>query len=236
MPEMLHRFSKPLNRDLLEDLLVRGAKPPAEPTPTSVRLSPLREAVGDALKNFDAKNRTALDAALVEPVHRSLRDLSRREAADMRVWHWLCASEFPQLVWRRWRAAASIPSAEELPQALTTSTAGRFLGTSSLNGVSRNTLARLWWTAEALREGEDYELARTILRDQDMFQAIVERFFGMSPAVARACVRRLQGLPEDDQRRAAKWLQQRAATTAIEYLDESAVAAILDEALAVEAI
>lgn len=147
----------------------------------------------------------------------------------MRVWHWLCSVEFPELIWRRWRG--SVPERDELPQVLTGTIAGHFLGASSLNGVSRNTLARLWWTAEALQEEGNYDLARRMLANQDMFQNICERFFGIRPTVAKACLRRLEGEAPADVRRAAKWLQQRAATTVIEHLSEAEITAILNEAL-----
>lgn len=226
----LRRFVKPLTLDRLEDVL-GGIRLPTEAMPAPIELDPVRNAVSNALTGFDPGQQSALDTALVEPLHRSLASLTHRGAADMRVWHWLCAVEFPELVWKRWNRTGAVPASEEIPATLTHAMGTRFMGGSSLNGVSRNSLARLWWTAETLREGEDYDLARLALARQDRFQAIFERFFGLRPVVAKACLRRLAEESEDNTRKATKWLQQAASTTVIEYLDEPAITTILEEAL-----
>jgi hypothetical protein len=172
---------------------------------------------------------SSLDTALVEPVHRALAGLTHAEAADMRVWHWLCSVAFPDLVWRRWRQGGS-PSEQDLAAALTDSMVRRFAGTPTLVGVSRNTLARLWWTAEHL--DADYELARRALARQDAFQAIFERLFGLHLPAARAAIRNFEGREEAEVRRAARWLNYAAATAVLEALSEDEIAAILDESLA----
>ena len=221
MPGVL-RFAKSLPDDRLEDVL-GGGRWPTEPLATTLPLDPVKAAVG-SLRPEVAES--AIDAELVEPVHRAL-PLSRREAADPRVWQWLCITQFQDLVWRRW--AGETPAPEALREALKARMYPRFLCKPTLNGISRNTLARLWWTAEQL---EDYELARKALSNQDMFQNIFERFFGIYPPAARACLDRFQGRKEVEIRTAAKWLQQCASTTVLESLDQPGIAAILDEALA----
>ena len=79
----------------------------------------------------------------------------------MRLWQWLCATQFPDLVWKRWDRGFRSP--QKLPDALTHAMSTRFLGRAASTGVSRNTLARLWWTAERTRDGDEYELARAAL-------------------------------------------------------------------------
>ena len=149
----------------------------------------------------------------------------------MRAWHHIATREFPALVWRRWTGATPLPGT--LKDAMTTSLSKRFLGHSSLNGVSRNTFARLWWTAHHMRDGEDYDLARQALSNQDMFQAIFERFFGIYPAAAHACLDRFEPHGEAERRRAARWLQQCLSTTVLEALTEHEIEQIVDEAFAV---
>jgi hypothetical protein len=216
------RFTKSLPRDHLEETLAGGLWP-TESLPTVVTLEPIQEAVA----SIDGQvSGSQIDTDLVEPLHKALR-VTHREAADPRLWEWLCVTQFPDLVWRRWNQG-QIPGAEALHEALRPSMHPRFLCRPSLNGVSRNTLARLWWTAEQL---EDYSLAKRALRNPDMFQNIFERFFGIYPAAARACLDRFEGRSEAEIRGASKWLQQCGSTTILEALSEDEVAAILDEAL-----
>jgi len=220
MPNVV-RYAKPLNSDHLEDIL-GGGRWPTEPLATEIPLEPVEEAVAGLVTDTSG---SAIDAHLLEPLHRAL-PLTRREAADPRVWQWLAVSKFPDLVWRRW--AGTVPSPGDLKEALAAKYHPRFLARPSLNGISRNTFARLWWTAEEL---QDYDLARRALSSQDMFQNIFERFFGIYPAAARACLDRFEGCGETEIRSAAKWLQQCATTTLLEGLSEDEIAAILDEAL-----
>lgn len=219
--ERVQRFAKALDFDHLEGVL-SGDRWPSEAVPGDIPLEPVRDAVA-SVENLGGSN---IDAPLVEALHVSL-PLTRRAAADPRLWQWLCVREFPDLVWRRWSAGAPLP--EMLREALTSSMGPRFLARSSLNGVSRNTLARLWWAAEEL---DDYDLARRALSSQDKFQNIFERFFGLYPAAARACLDRFEGRSEAEIRAASRWLQQCASTTLLEGLSESEIGGILDEALA----
>jgi hypothetical protein len=148
----------------------------------------------------------------------------------MRLWHFIAVVEAPEVVWRRWNRG-TVPAPEDVETTLTKALSTRFLGKPSLNGVSHNTFARLWWTAEELHDGDDYGDARLALRNQETFAIVFERFFGIYPEAARACLRRFDGVPEDERRRAAKWLQQCLSTTVLEALDADEVEAILDEAL-----
>jgi hypothetical protein len=220
MPNVL-RYAKPLDGEHLEEVL-SGGRWPTEPLPNQIPLAQVEHAVESI--DPDASG-TAIDALLLEPLHRAL-PVTRREAADPRVWQWLSVSCFPDLVWRRW--AGEVPDAAALHDALAPKYHPRFLARSSLNGMSRNTLSRLWWTAEHLG---DYELARRALSNQDMFQNIFERFFGMYPPAARACLTCFHERPAAQVRAAAKWLQQCATTTLLEALDEAAIRSILAEAL-----
>jgi hypothetical protein len=222
MPSV-QRFAKSLTNDRLEEVL-GGGRWATESLATAIPI----EGVQAAVSSVPAEaTKSAIDGALVEPLHSALGDLTRREAADPRVWQWLCVAQFPDLVWRRW--AGQSPQPGMLHEALTSAMCPRFLCRASLNGISRNTLSRLWWTAEQLG---DYDLARQALSNQDMFQNIFERFFGMYPPAAKACLDRFGGRSEAEIRTASKWLQQCASTTALETLDQGDVAAILDEALA----
>jgi Family of unknown function (DUF6339) len=220
----LRKLIQPLTPEMLKAAL-GGQKLPTEPTEATIDLTQLEaaiEALDPALKGPE------IDRALVEPIHIALADLTRGEAAEMRVWHWLTSTVCPDLVWRRWRG--SVPAAHELEDALTPAMFRRFAGRSTLNGVSRNALARLWWVVEHC--GNDFDLARVALSSQDMFQAIFERLFGIYEPAARACLVRFEGRSEDDIRRATRWLNYAASTTVLEALGEEEVGLIVDAGLA----
>lgn len=195
----------------------------ADKVSPEVALGPLSESLAALSEDLRGSR---LDQAMVEPVHRGLAGLTRSEAADMRTWHWVCAIAFPELVTRRWQMDATTASS---PTTITDSVLSRFAGTASLVGVSRNTFARLWWTAEQL--GGDYDLARLALSRQDMFQAIFERLFGLYEPAARGALSRFPTASEDAVRTAARWLNYVGATTVLEMLSEAEVALILDESL-----
>lgn len=214
---------RPLGKvDLPGALIHRG--PATENLPTPIDLGVLCEAV-DNVFDEDLES-TALDVALVEPVHRSLSALTRREAADMRVWHWICVDQFPNVVKHRWEFKSDLASVSDVEAKVM----DRFLGNSTLAGVAGNTFARLWWAAEQLG---DYEKARLIVSSAEDYVGILERFYGIYEPAAEAALGRFssRSLKEDDQREAAKWLQQNLATTVLESLDEAQVGAILDESI-----
>ena len=223
------RFVRPMTRATLERVLT-GEEVPTERLHSNLPLEPLR----DAIQGLDpAVSGSQIDGALVEPVHRALAGISRSEAGDMRVWHWLNAVAFPWLSWRRWRGFDSPPEGE-LGAELNDAMVGRFLGTNSVGGTSRNTIARLYWAAESV-EG-DYEAARFLLSRQDMFVQIQERLFGLYPPAVRACLARFPSRSEEEIRHASRWLNYAATTTILEVLTEDQIGAILDEALGAVAV
>lgn len=219
MPEFVRRYSKPLTPAGLAAAL-KGEQQPAEDLATSVPL----DAVAAAIESVGNCKGSEIDAKLIEPLHRAL-PLTPREAADMRVWHWLTV-RFQGLVWQRW---PKYHQQWQQNEELTGEAVSRFLGRSSLNGVSRNTLARLWWAAEQMSEGDDYALARDAVDNQDRFQAIFERRFGLYLPAARACLECFHDLGESEVRDAARWLQQCLSTTVLEHLSEAEIGALLDE-------
>ncbi len=170
-----------------------------------------------AIPEATSLERAQLDRALAVPLHRALKGLSRRKATDMRFWHWLCISQFQNIVWYRWYGR--IPA--DFSGIISPSLAERFLGAPTLHGVSRNTFARLWWCAEALySEADGYDLVDIALSSQDFFQAIFERKLGLCVPAARACVRALGNCSDAERRRATKELNHYFTTIVAEALTE----------------
>jgi hypothetical protein len=220
----LKRLSQPLTLTRLEQVL-SGEHLATEPVPSVADISSVATVIADLP---DSATGSELDVALVQALHEGLRGLTRAEAADMRVWHWMAAVAFPAFVWRRWRPEGP-PPPESMSDDIGDAMFRRFAGSASLNGVSRNTFARLWWTAETVRG--DYRLARVALSRQDMFQAIFERHFGMYEPAARAAITIFDGRRESEIRVAARWLTYVASTTVLEVLDEQQITEILREGL-----
>ena len=104
----------------------------------SIELAPLRAVVDHAMRR---RRPAESDAWLAPRVHATVR-LTRREAADPRVWGYLAAVAMPDFVRRRW----ADPDDARAPVSI-----DRFVGDDATNALSW-----LWWTAELTRDGADY--------------------------------------------------------------------------------
>jgi hypothetical protein len=111
------------------------------PLGRQIRLDPIRAVVEAAMEKFQQHEAAKSDPWLGPRLHATLR-LTRREAADKRIWEWLTVAAFPDYV--RWRWLNPERSEEEVPL-------DRFFGEDS-----KNAFARLWWAAEQTRDGNDY--------------------------------------------------------------------------------
>ncbi|MET7645728.1 DUF6339 family protein [Streptomyces sp. NPDC005426] len=166
LPERL-AFLADLNaaRYLTEGLLTGKEDVPAialnkatEPLPGDEArgaLMPVRDLVDDAMHAFREGKVTAADAWLAPRLHATLR-LSRREAADRRLWNYLALGVAPDyVVWRHMKE----PRKGEASRVAAT----RFRGASDTQ-----TFARLWWAAELFRNGPDYSPVVKVCAHQDM--------------------------------------------------------------------
>jgi hypothetical protein len=225
----LRRFTNRLTPDDLPQALVNPGLRETEGLGISVDLSGALHVVEQLATNSEPEGSRLLsswDQDMVEPLHASFCGVPRRLLLDMHVWHWLCVVPFRTFVLRRWCAATTIDSPEEL----SASERGRFLGSSSLNGVSRNALARLFWCGETLwSEDRGYELARKALERQDFFQAVFERRFGLYRPAARAAVLKLANTKEQVWRNSLKGLNFCLSTMVIEAMDEESITNLLEE-------
>ncbi len=221
----LKRFRRMVTESELRTALENPGQFPDEPLGSEIDLSELEEVVGRILES-DALEGTAIDQELAEPITSSLGELTKREGSDMRVWHWLAVKKFPDLVRRRW---GKEDSTEGVP--IPTGLANHFLGKPTLAGSSRNTFSRIWWVTKSL-DG-DIERAKAVLGDADAMSGIFDRFFSATPLAARAAIDRLvlEGIGEDDQRAARRWLQQALGTTVLEVLTEEEVKEVLSQRL-----
>ena len=110
-----------------------------------VSLVPIRNVIAEAMNRAD---KAKSDMWLGPRVHATLR-LTRREAADKRLWDYLTVAEFPDYVRWRWKEQDDNEGATPIV---------RFCGPNNLNAISR-----LWWTAEMTRNGSDYSMTEKAL-------------------------------------------------------------------------
>jgi hypothetical protein len=221
---MLRRFQSPLDGARLQRILARDVPPPTESLSQEADLDSLRSAIAGLTEDPAEPVPAATDANLAPVVHRVLQIVPRRTLLDMRFWQWLTVDQFADYVLRRWAPEVDI----NVDVSLTPSQQARFLGSSSLVGVSRNAMARLFWCADVLVDSQGtYELVGRMLSNQDLFTGVFERSFGLVPTVARVCAIKLPELREDDRRLALRRLSLRASTVVLEAVTEEDVVNML---------
>ncbi|MGW2448441.1 DUF6339 family protein [Streptomyces sp. NPDC001675] len=118
-------------------------------------VEPLRDLVDDAMHQFK-ENRTDADGWLAPRLHATLR-LTRREAADQRLWNHLALAVAPDYV--AFRHPPVPPRSGGAPRI----NRDRFKG-----AADRQCFSRLWWLAEMFRNGDDYAPVVAACANQDL--------------------------------------------------------------------
>lgn len=136
-------------------------------------VEPVRSLVEDAMYAF-GEDRAKADAWLAPRLHATLR-LTRREAADKRLWNHLALAVAPDYVaWRHSGKDGRIP-------------AERFRG-----AADRQCFSRLWWAAELFRNGPDYGPAEIACGNQDLIHTVLRSDLIDHRPTAQALVRLLK--------------------------------------------
>lgn len=142
-------------------------------------VEPIRSLVEDAMFEF-REDRTRADAWLAPRLHATLR-LTRREAADKRLWNHLTLAVAPDyVVWRH----LSEPTANRPERRIA---AERFRGPAD-----RQCFSRLWWAAELFRNGSDYEPVEVACGNQDLIHTVLRSELIDHRPTAQALVRLLK--------------------------------------------
>ncbi|GGZ74667.1 DUF6339 family protein [Streptomyces bluensis] len=139
-------------------------------------VEPLRELVEDAMHEFRDK-RTEADAWLAPRLHAALR-ITRREAADRRLWNHLALAVAPDYV--AWRHLLATASSEREPRV----SPARFKG-----APDRQCFSRLWWVAEMFRNGRDYSPVVAACGNQELIHSALKRELIDHRPTAQALVR-----------------------------------------------
>jgi hypothetical protein len=164
---------------------------------------------------------TAMDGVMAIPLHRAL-PLTRRQAADRRLWAWLGIVRYPHFVAHRW--APGRPDAEGICKRAE----NRFQGNSV-----RQAFARLWWSAELTVTGEaDYALTEELLSLtglQDAYEAMFGRAFCQYRPGLAAFIEVVGPQPANVIREAAKEFSYLLTTEVLEVTPHDRLTATLRE-------
>jgi hypothetical protein len=139
----------------------------------------VRDILDEAMKRFDADSRTAADAWLAPVLHATLR-LTRREAADTRLWNHLALRVAPDYVF--WRHPGRPSDRQPIPTVNRSRFSGPFYS---------QTFARLWWAAELFRDGFDYRPAVVACANQDVLNTVLRLEIILHRPTAQAMLRML---------------------------------------------
>nr|WP_202555159.1 DUF6339 family protein [Streptomyces sp. SID4950] len=139
-------------------------------------VEPIRDLVDDAMYQFK-DNRTDADGWLAPRLHATLR-LTRREAADKRIWTHLALAVAPDYV--AWRHVLKQGDDSRISSA-------RFKGV-----LDRQCFSRLWWVAEMFRDGPDYSPVVTACANQEFLHSVLRMGLVDHRPTAQALVRVLE--------------------------------------------
>ena len=159
-----------------EELTEDDLGPYIEPVNATGDLKQLRSVLNVVMDSFDEHD-PIIDSAAGPNVHQ-LIDISRRQAGDPGIWHWLCVIKFPDFVRYRWP--------------FTTENAMREKFLKAGADIYSNALHRLWWISELTykedKDGErDYSLTEDVLANQTLANKIFDRWFARHRPAAVIC-------------------------------------------------
>ncbi len=177
-----------------------------EPLEREIDLTPLDRVLDNLMDGFQPYD-TLLDRDLAPELHKIL-DLTRREAADQGIWHYLTVIHRPDFVRHRW----SFGSLAYMQK--------RFWGVGTWDS---NTFSRLWWAAEQTHIGENYALTQNILSKQYLARAAFGRYYSMYQPALKAFIHVLGNDAQEVVEETAKRLNKLLTVYQLEGLTEEQV-------------
>lgn len=159
-----------------ETLTVDELAPYIEPVNATANLDELRKVFDVVMDDYDEHD-AMIDSAAGPNVHQFI-DISRRQAGDPGIWHYLTVVEFPDFVRYRWPYTTENAMREKFLKA----------GTD----IYSNALHRLWWISELTysvdENGDrDYSLTESVLKNQTLANKIFDRWFARHKPAAVGC-------------------------------------------------
>jgi hypothetical protein len=139
----------------------------------------VRELVDEAMRRHGDVP-TKADAWLAPRLHAAMR-LTRREAADARLWNFLALRLASDYVF--WRHPGRSSKEKPVPEV----SSARFQG-----AFHTQAFARLWWAAELFRNGDDYGPVEMACGNQDMLNTALRLEIVQHRPTAQAIVRMIE--------------------------------------------
>jgi hypothetical protein len=158
----------------------------------------------DSVMSETEKHKSEIDPLAAPEIHRTL-PLTRREAADGGVWHYLTMVHRPDFVRHRWEYNSRSYMEK------------RFFGCGEWD---TNTLYRLWWAAELTEKNGDYGVTEDIFTRQRLVRAIFDRDLCMYRPAVLACVDALRESSGEVIEETVKRLNRRLTTVQLESASE----------------
>jgi hypothetical protein len=188
----------------------------------------LVEPIGDDLKDLENAIR----------IHKSLPDLTRRQARDPRLWTQLTHVELWSYMRRRWAVEKHM---SDPARALRFVESRYFIIRNESRALLRNGVSRLWWSATLTYDSsrsDPYELTAVLLSLLDITQTLLERSLGRAPSVVHGFLEflRINGdllkggnLNRERIRGLAKFLNLTGGVCVLDCLSKTEIIAILDD-------
>lgn len=178
----LHRFSPGVTKLTREELRANPAvamqPQPDDVEPVKRDGNPIDATSLIALLNTavaEEADAVASDARVAPWVHACMR-LTRAEAGDPSVWEWLATLPCRDYVLWRWTSKDGVVNPD------------RWRGP-----IHKQAIARLWWGAELLRNGEDYTPVKAFFSLQDYPNSYLHRPFVRFRPVALGLLAAMEG-------------------------------------------
>ncbi len=163
-------------------------------------------------------------------LYEAFKDLNEVQASDERFWVYLTHTHFWKYMRKRWPI-------EEAKNPLGRIKDRYFLRNLSLETLTRNGLARLWWyahiTIDSKRENK-YELLEILLQRQDLAVGITERSIGINKKLRIAILEYFKENPliaanENQSRELIKGLNLSGGVKMLPLLEINEIKTILDK-------
>ena len=131
------------------------------------------------------KGEDKFDGENIRLVHRWLGHLTPVQAADPRLWVYLCHADYAAYTAVRWPVASDAKVVDRVRERY-------FMDGEGLASITRNSIARLWWFGHLTHRAnlpDHYELADVLVSLQDIQMAFMERSIGRSCGVIQSVLR-----------------------------------------------
>tara|TARA_Y100000588_G_scaffold70563_1_gene72386 strand:- start:5438 stop:6160 length:723 start_codon:yes stop_codon:yes gene_type:complete len=233
--EELKKLSDPITKQTLTSTLSEDHQIPEIGTTVFRDISELRDTVKTVCAQGRSNHRV-MDRLLMESLYNNLGKLPLKVSTDMKFWHWICTKVIKDYIWVRWGPGevpsdpreylSGVDSDDNQPSLKSLFT--RFAGRYSLEGLSRNSAARLYFCMDRLTLNGDPSLAVDVLLNSELQLQSFETNIFLHPPALRACVNKWKSLKGDKVRKLSTRTRQFFTSRAAETMSEDEISAMLD--------